>query len=209
MESSFPRIGDPAPDFVAPSTQGELRLSQWCSDSWSLLLAFPAAFAPVSVSEIQELARKLEGMKEIGIQCLAIFPDTVQALLAWQRDLATRFSTKINIPFVSDTRLAIASQFGMIHPGASPNVPVRATFILDPRQTIRFVAYYPLANGRSIEELTRIAAALAASDRQQAPTPASWKPGQPLLKAPPTRFEELTELEPEKGSDFYFNSITP
>ena len=198
-----PRIGDGAPDFLANSTEGELRLSTWLGSRWLLLLYFPAAFTPVSVSEMQALDGRVEQLLGDNVAVLGVTPDTVQAQLAWLRDLRARFGVSHFFPFISDADLQLSMLYGVLHPGASRACPVRASFILDPKRTVRASSFYPLANGRSVDELLRLLAALRASDEQQAATPAKWVKGERMLAAPPTRFSEIVEDDYGPGEDFY------
>lgn len=206
IESKTPRIGEAAPDFSSPTTDGELRLSAWTEKSWAILLGYPSAFTPVAVSEFKELAARMDKIKERNAKVMAISPDTVYSLLAFKRDLKTRFDVALDIPLVSDTRLKIANQYGMMHPGASQHTPVRATYILDPKRTVRYCAFYPLANGRSIAEILRILQAIQVSDDQQVPTPAEWRPGKDVLKTPPRIFKDVDLGADKEGQDFYYQS---
>jgi len=198
-----PRIGDPAPDFSALSTAGEIRLSTWQEDAWVVLFAYPAAFTPVAVTELSALAKHQKSCCERNIRFLGLSSDTHTALLAWIRDLAVRFKARIEFPLISDNQLDIARSYGMIHPGASTRLPVRSTFIIDPKRTVRAILHYPLANGRSIDELLRLVDAIIAADEAQAATPADWLPGQAMLEAPPTKSAEAIFETPEAGCDFY------
>lgn len=206
IESKTPRIGEAAPDFSSPTSEGELRLSAWTEKSWVILLGYPAAFTPVSVSEFKEMAARADKFKERNTKIMAVSPDTVYSLLAWKRDLKERFDVNIDFPLVSDTRLKIANQYGMMHPGASQHTPVRATYILDPKRTVRYCAFYPLANGRSIAEILRILQAIQISDDEQVPTPAEWRPGKDLLKTPPRAYKDLDFKAAKDGEDFYYQT---
>lgn len=199
-----PRIGDPAPDFTAPSSQGDFRFSTRIEGRWAVLLAMPAAFTPVSVTEILELARLAESFKAAGAELVVLTPDTRQALLAWQRDLKQRFGVESPAVLVSDTGLKTARAWGFIHPGASATCPVRASVIVDPKGTVRALQFHPLANGRSIAALLTLLEALQASDEHQCATPADWssESGR-LLAAPPTRFDEVELDGHGDKEDFY------
>jgi peroxiredoxin 2/4 len=202
IELKTPKIGEAAPDFSAPSTAGELRLSNWLDGRWVIVLGYPAAFTPVSVTEFKELTGYSKQLGERNAHVLAISPDTVYSLIAFQRDLKERFQVNVDFPLVSDTKLKIANLYGMMHPGASLHTPVRATYILDPKRTVRYCAFYPLANGRSMAEVIRILSAIQASDTSQAPTPAEWTPGKPLLSSPPSTYADVQKSLKE-GEDFY------
>jgi thioredoxin-dependent peroxiredoxin len=37
------RLGDTAPDFTAPTTQGEISFHEWLGDSWGVLFSHPSS----------------------------------------------------------------------------------------------------------------------------------------------------------------------
>ena len=62
---SLPRLNEPAPDFKAVTTQGELTLSQF-KGKWVVLFSHPADFTPVCTSEFVGLARAAEDGRALG-----------------------------------------------------------------------------------------------------------------------------------------------
>lgn len=44
----------------------------------------------------------------------------------------------------------------MVQPGASDTSAVRATFLIDPQGILRAMVYYPMSNGRSVDEFVRL-----------------------------------------------------
>lgn len=206
MDPSYTlRLGDTMPDLVARSTQGELPFLSWQSSSWLLLWVYPAAFTPIAVTEFQALAKQAAVFEKLETKIIGLSPDSIHAQMVWLRELEQRFSAPIKFPLACDPSLAICKRLGMIHEQANGEAPVRGTVILDPKRTVRFVAYYPLANGRSVDEVARVLAALRHADEKQRPTPADWKPGDPDLAPPLRHAEELGGAgEPGEGQDFYF-----
>jgi peroxiredoxin 2/4 len=62
---------------------------------------------------------------------------------------------------------------------------VRAVFFIDPEATIRAILYYPLSNGRNVEEIKRLLTAMQTSDQFKVATPANWQPGEEVIVPPP------------------------
>lgn len=54
---SMPRIGDPAPEFVAITTQGEINFPADYRGKWVILFSHPADFTPVCTSEFMTLQK--------------------------------------------------------------------------------------------------------------------------------------------------------
>jgi thioredoxin-dependent peroxiredoxin len=88
---SGPEVGEPAPDFVLPSTQGEIRLSQRLAMGAVLLVFYPGDETRVCT---QQLCDYRDGMAEfagLGVDVLAI---NTQGL-----DSHRRFAEKHRLPF--------------------------------------------------------------------------------------------------------------
>ncbi len=75
--------------------------------------------------------------------------------------------------------------YGMLQPNASTTQAVRAVFVIDPKGIVRAVLYYPMSNGRNIEEIKRLVIALQLSDKHGVATPANWQPGDDVIVPPP------------------------
>lgn len=79
----------------------------------------------------------------------------------------------------------MANAYGMVQPGASDTSAVRATFVIDPQGILRAMIYYPMSNGRSIDEVLRLVKSLQTSDAHGVATPEAWQPGEPVIVPPP------------------------
>jgi peroxiredoxin (alkyl hydroperoxide reductase subunit C) len=79
----------------------------------------------------------------------------------------------------------VSRAFGMLQPAASTTQAVRAVFMIDPQAVVRAILYYPLSNGRNMEEIMRLLLAMQMSDREKVATPANWKPGDDVIVPPP------------------------
>ena len=94
----------------------------------------------------------------------------------------------------------------MIHEGQSKTETVRCVFVIDPRQVVRAIIYYPLTTGRNMAEILRLIDALQTTDQHGVATPANWKPGDMVI-VPPPNTQEMAEERLKQGyecKDWYF-----
>jgi peroxiredoxin (alkyl hydroperoxide reductase subunit C) len=103
------------------------------------------------------------------------------------------FKVRIPYPIIADSTRAVAGEFGMIHPGESATVTVRALFYIDPKGVIRAIIYYPLNVGRNVDEIVRVLDALQTADTKQVACPVNWKPGDKVIVPPPKTAAEVQQ----------------
>jgi peroxiredoxin (alkyl hydroperoxide reductase subunit C) len=201
--TGIPRINDPAPDFEATSTHGVIRLSDFTKQGkWVLLFSHPADFTPVCSTELVDLARRSPDFEAVNTQLIGVSVDSIYSHIAWTRSLAEKLGQDIPYPIIADLDTRVAQLYGMIHPGASATATVRAVFVIDPKQVIRALVYYPMQAGRNIDELLRIVQALQTVDANGVSTPANWRPGDAVLvPAPATTDAAKTRAEGSEGYD--------
>ena len=101
--------------------------------------------------------------------------------------------------------MQVAKAYGMIQPGAGDTSAVRAAFIIDPIGVVRAMVYYPMSNGRSIDEFVRLLQALQTSDIFKVATPEGWKPGDRVIVPPPATAEAAARMDEGCDcTDWYF-----
>lgn len=198
---SMPKIGDVAPDFLAVTTHGELRLHEWQGSSWALLFSHPADFTPVCSTELTELAKRSKEFEARNFKLIGVSIDSIHSHLAWVQNLQQIMDTKITYPLIADSNRAVAELYGMIHPGESTTVTVRALFFIDPKHTIRAVIYYPLNVGRSVDEILRVVDALQTADQNGVACPVNWKKGDKVIVPPPKTEKEVAARLAMSGVD--------
>ncbi|PTX58906.1 3-Cys thioredoxin peroxidase [Melghirimyces profundicolus] len=201
---TLPKIGDPAPSFTAKTTQGEISLSDY-EGKWVVLFSHPADFTPVCSTEFISFARKNEEFEKRNVQLLGLSVDSLPAHLAWVTNIKEKMGVEIPFPVIADLNTAVAQKYGMIHPGASETATVRCVFVIDPKQTVRAIIYYPLNVGRSIDEILRLVDGLQTADKHSVAAPADWKPGDQVVEPAPTNVEGVNErLQGDlTGTDWY------
>jgi peroxiredoxin (alkyl hydroperoxide reductase subunit C) len=197
---AIPTIGSPAPDFHATSTHGPVQLSDF-KGKWLVLFSHPADFTPVCTTELAAFARKAPEFERRGTQLVGVSVDSIFSHLEWVNQIEKNFDVRVSYPIIADLDGKVASAFGMIHPGASDTATVRAVFFIDPKQTIRALIYYPLSNGRSIDEVLRVLDALQLSDREGVATPEGWQPGDKVIVPPPRTYEAMQQRAKDKSLD--------
>lgn len=203
---TMPRIGDKAPDFRATTTHGEIRFSEWAGGKWTLMFSHPADFTPVCSTELTELARRSKEFEARNFNLIGVSIDSIHSHLAWVENLAQILDTRLPFPLIADIDKNVSTLYGMIHPGESSTVTVRALFFIDPKQTVRAIIYYPLNVGRNVEEILRVCDALQTADSNAVACPVNWKKGDPVIVPPPKTNKEVEARKAMSGVerlDFY------
>ena len=191
--TSMPRIGDKAPDFTAPTTHGEINLYTWQGQDWVVLFSHPADFTPVCSTELTEFGRRADEFKKRNAKLIGISIDSVHSHLAWTQNLSKIMGVKLPYPLIADLSTNVSQKYGMIHPGESTTVTVRALFVIDPKHTIRAIIYYPLNVGRNVDEVARLLDALQTAEKNGVACPVNWKPGEKVIIPPPKSELEVEE----------------
>lgn len=202
---TFPRINERAPEFEARTTHGVKKLSDY-EGRWLVLFSHPADFTPVCTTEFMAFARHYDDFQKLNCDLLGLSIDSYYSHVAWVRNIKEKFGVDIQFPIIEDLSMNVAKAYGMIHPGAADTSAVRATFIIDPKGTLRAMVYYPMTNGRSIPEFLRLVTALQTSDANKIATPEGWQPGDKVI-VPPPQDAAAAEKRVNEGyecTDWYF-----
>ncbi len=198
-------LNEPAPQFTANTTHGTLNLSDF-KGKWVVLFSHPADFTPVCSTEFLSFAENNDEFVKMNVQLIGLSIDSVHSHIAWARNLEEKFHQKIPFPIIADLDMKVAKAYGMLHPGASDTSAVRCVFVIDPKQILRAMIYYPLSNGRNIDEIKRLIQAMQTSDKHKVATPANWRPGDDVVVPPPST-QETAEKRMTEGyqcKDWYF-----
>ena len=189
--NKMPLIGEPAPSFKAKTTQGEINFPEDYKGKWVILFSHPADFTPVCTTEFMTFASMQEDFKKLNTELIGLSIDSLYAHIAWLRTIKEKIEYKnlknieVTFPLIEDLKMDVAKKYGMVQPNASSTQAVRAVFIIDPKAKIRAVIYYPLSNGRNMDEVMRLILAMQKSDKDGVATPANWQPGDDVIIPPP------------------------
>ena len=203
---SLPRLNEPAPGFTAKTTHGIIKLSD-LKGKWVVLFSHPADFTPVCTTEFIGFAERKEKFDELNTQIIGLSIDSVYSHLAWVKSIKENFDITIPFPIIDDLDMKVAKAYGMVHPGAADTSAVRAVFVIDAEGILRSMIYYPLSNGRSIDEIVRLVEALQTADKYDVATPENWQPGEKVI-VPPPKTQEEAEKRKDMGydyTDWYFS----
>ncbi|ATU08677.1 peroxiredoxin [Methanohalophilus portucalensis] len=207
--TKMPLIGDEAPSFKATTTQGEINFPKDYKGKWVVLFSHPADFTPVCTTEFMTFATMEDEFRELNTELIGLSIDGIHAHIAWLRTIKEKIEYKgmkdveVNFPVIADIKMEVAKKFGMVQPGASDTQAVRAVFIIDPKNKVRAILYYPLSNGRNMDEVKRLVIAMQKSDAEQIATPANWQPGDDVIIPPPGSCGMAKERVETKEDDKY------
>jgi peroxiredoxin (alkyl hydroperoxide reductase subunit C) len=204
--AGLPRLGSPAPQFEAVTTQGNIKMEDF-KGTWLVMFSHPADFTPVCTTEFIAFAEIHSKLRELNCELMGLSIDSVSSHIAWIRNIEAIFGVKVEFPIIADSNKEVALKYGMLMPGESKTETSRCVFIIDDKQIIRTMIYYPLTTGRNTEEILRVITALQTTDKNGVATPANWKPGDKVIVPPPKTQEMAEERVKDKTvecKDWYF-----
>ncbi|MER5170689.1 peroxiredoxin [Thioclava sp. GXIMD2076] len=186
------RINDIAPDFTAPSTDGEIKFHDFIGDGYVVLFSHPRDFTPVCTTEFGAVAQLAEEWAKRNTKVLGVSVDTVEEHTKWKNDIESFAGTKAGFPIIDDTSLTVSKAYDMLPadfylPEANRTpantATVRTVYIIGPDKKVRLTMTYPMSVGRNFAEILRALDAVQATDGVPFATPANWVPGQDVIVA--------------------------
>jgi peroxiredoxin Q/BCP len=145
-------VGDQAPDFTLPGTEGrDYSLSDYAGQP-VVLVFYPGDDTPVCTRQLNSYNDGLHEFTELGAQVLAISPQDISSHEAF------RAKHGFDFPLLADTAKQVAGLYGTLGPIGFPR---RSVFIVDKEGVIRY-AHRAIAGltYRSTNELVTALAAL-------------------------------------------------
>lgn len=178
------RLGDIAPDFVAETTEGEIKFHEWLGTSWGVLFSHPADYTPVCTTELGTVAKLQKEFEARNVKVLALSVDGVESHKGWISDINETQNTKVNFPIIADPDFKVANLYDMVHPNASDKFTVRSVFVIGNDKKIKLMITYPASTGRNFDELLRVIDSLQLTANYSVATPANWKDGEDVVVSP-------------------------
>ena len=175
-------IGDKFPTFKAKAVVSQEKGKEFIEltdgtyeGKWKVYFFWPKDFTFVCPTEIAAFGKLERDFADREAQVLGVSTDSEYVHLAWRGshpDLKD-----LPFPMVADLKRELSNALGVLdkHEG----VALRATFIVDPQDTIRFVSVNDLNVGRNPAEVLRVLDALQTDEL----CPCNWQKGQNTLNA--------------------------
>jgi len=204
----LPLIGEKAPEFQAETTQGLINFPDDYEGKWVIFFSHPADFTPVCTTEFMAFASMAKEFKALNCELLGLSIDSTFSHIAWLRTIKEKIEYKgmkdveVMFPVISDLTMEVSKRFGMLQPSESTTQAVRAVFIIDPKALVRAILYYPLSNGRNMQELKRLLIAMQHSDEHGIATPANWELGDDVIIPPPGSCGSAKDRVDKAGEDY-------
>jgi alkyl hydroperoxide reductase subunit AhpC len=173
-------IGDKFPEFRLQAAVGLEKGKEFQEISeksyqgkWKVYFFWPMDFTFICPTEIAEFGRKEKDFRDRGAQVLGASTDSHFVHLAWRQ----QHPDLKNLPFpmLADTKRELCHELGILH--KQEGVALRATFIVDPDNIIRWMNVNDLSVGRNVNEVVRALDALQTDEL----CPCNWEKGQETL----------------------------
>ena len=190
------RLGDIAPDFTAPTTQGEISFHEWLGDSWGVLFSHPKDFTPVCTTELGYVAKIKPEFDKRNVKVIGLSVDDVASHLRWEGDIGETQGTPVNFPMIGDPDHKVADLYDMIHPNANDTLTVRSVFIVGPDKKVKLTLTYPASTGRNFDEILRVIDSLQLTANYKVATPANWVDGGDVIIGAAVTDEDAKQLFP-------------
>lgn len=179
--TTIAKVGQPAPDFILPSTKNMETLAENISLSdykgkWLILLFYPLDFTFVCPTELTAFSDRLDELNGIGAEVLGVSTDSVHSHRAWintprdQNGIAG-----LQYPLLADVGGRLAAKYNILVEEA--NIALRGLFIINPEGILQYSVVHDLNIGRSVDETLRVLQGLQTGGL----CAADWTPGQENL----------------------------
>ncbi len=140
---------------------------------WAVVFFWPLDFTFVCPTEIAEFNKASGEFTDRDATLIGASADSHFVHLAWRKDNVDL--RELRFPMLADYKKELTRALGILH--ATDDVPLRATFIVDPDGIVRHVSVNDLNVGRNVKEILRVLDALQTDEL----CPCNWQKGEKTL----------------------------
>jgi len=191
------RLGDPAPNFKAQTTEGEIDFHEYLGNGWGILFSHPADYTPVCTTELGKTALLKDEFAKRNVKVMAVSVDPIDKHEGWVKDINETQNATVNFPLIADPERKVAELYDMIHPNASATATVRSLFVIGPDKLVKLMITYPASTGRNFVEVLRVIDSLQLTANYSVATPADWKSGEDVIVVPAVTTEDAIKKFPK------------
>ena len=142
---------------------------------WKVVFFRPKDFTFVCPTEIAAFGKLAREFADRDAVVYGASTDSEFVHLAWRND--HKDLNDLPFPMLADIKRELSQALGILH--KEEGVALRATFIVDPENVIRFVSVNDLSVGRNPQEVLRVLDGLQTDEL----CPCNWQKGDDVLKA--------------------------
>lgn len=140
---------------------------------WMVMFWWPKDFTFICPTEISGFNDRMENFNQANAQLIGASTDSEFVHLAWRNNDPNL--RNLQFPMIADTSKSLAEELGILN--EDEKIAYRATYIVDPEGTIRWVSINDLDVGRNVDEVVRVLVGLQTGEK----VPCNWTPGQATL----------------------------
>lgn len=202
-------LGRKAPDFTAPAVLGNgeivdsFNFAETIKDKYALVFFYPLDFTFVCPSELIALDHRVDRLKELGVEVIAVSVDSHFTHNAWRNTPINKGGIgEVKYSMVGDMNHDICKAFGVESIGGDSYYPAgvsfRASFVIDKSGVVRAQHMNDEPIGRNIDELVRVVEALQFFEENGHVCPAGWQKGDAGMVNTPDGVAEYLSDNSEK-----------
>ena len=95
------RLGDVAPNFTAPTTEGPIDFHAWKKGKWAVLFSHPKDFTPVCTTELGYTAKLKGEFEKRNTKVIGLSVDSVADHERWLGDIEETQGQRVNFPMMA------------------------------------------------------------------------------------------------------------